>query len=861
MFRSEHRRPYACSLSALASASGADPRICDRGMRFDHPPAICIRNLPPVVFMLRNYVTIALRSLRKQAAYSLINVFGLAIGLACCLLLLFYVRDELSADRFHEDADRIYRVVETHSLPGEGEVRFASSPGPVGPALEDGFPEVEETVRVFSLFRPSIYQGEQGFYEAEYLVTEPGFFSIFDFEVLRGDAERALEEPGLVVLTESAVRKYFGTEDPVGQTLEVSAFGEMSVAAVLRDPPRNSHLDFSMLFSVATTKSAFTGWEPYEENWQNPNRPFTTYIKLREGASAADVEARLPELYAPYYDGQNPPPAATRLQPLADVYFGSDGYVASFSMRHGQQSYLYIFGIIAVFIVVIACINYMNLATARSMRRAREVGLRKTVGAYRSQLAAQFLTEAVLTVALATGIALLLAHVAMPAFNGLAGKNLGLHMLGNTPTLVALLGLVVVVGVVAGSYPALFLARARPAHVLKGGMHGGRGTSMLRRGLVVAQFTLSIGMIIGTLVASSQLEYIRKKNLGFDETQKLVFDINSGAVRGNADAIRTSFLQNPAVRNVSVTSRVPGDWKEIDEIGVLAEGSSEAIGATFIGVDSQFLATFDVNLLDGRNLDAERPADSASVLINETAAAALGWSDPVGRRIRVPNSAIGAAQLDIQFEATVIGIVEDFHFRSLHEPIRPLVLGWLFTPITGSDYITASVATADLAGTIAALIETMANVDPANPVEMNFLDQRIGEFYVQDRRMGRLFGVAAGLAILVACLGLFGLAAYTAEQRTKEIGVRKVLGASVGGIVALLSADFMRLVGIAFILAAPPAYFAMRRWLEDFAYRAPIGWSTFALAGLIAFAIALLTVSYQSVKAAKADPVRSLRYE
>ncbi len=811
--------------------------------------------------MLRNYFVIAVRGLRKHPAYTAINIFGLAIGLACCLLLMFYVQDELSADGFHADGDRIYRVVETHASADEGELQFASSPGPVGPALKETFADVEEAVRVFSLFRPSIRRGPVAFYEADYVITEPGFFDLFDFEVLRGDAPRSLVEPGFVVLTESAARKYFGEEDPMGQTIEVSSLGDMTVGAILRDPPRNSHLDFSMLFSVATVDRAFSGWARYSADWQSNDRPFTTYVKLAAGASVASVAGRLPSLYAPHYDDQNPGPIATRLQPLSDVYFGSDEMIMSFGTRHGERSYLYIFSAIALFIVVIACINYMNLATARSMRRAREVGLRKTIGAFRSQLVTQFLGEAILTALAAMVLALVLANFALPAFNSLAGKSFGLDVLQNGPMIVMLLVLVVVVGAIAGSYPALFLARVRPAQVLKGAAHGSRNTSRLRRGLVVAQFTLSIGMIIVTLVASDQLDYIRSKSLGFDETQKVVFDINSGSVRRNADVIRSAFLENAAVNSVSVTSRVPGDWKEINEISVLPEGRTDVQGATFIGVDAEFLPTFDVTLASGRNFDASRGADSAGVLINETAARAFGFTDPVGRRIRVPSSAIGATVSDIQFEATVIGVVEDFHFRSLHESIRPLVLGWISTPITGSDYITASVATTDLPGTIAALSAVVAGIDPASPVEYNFLDQRIQDFYTQDRRVGRLFTVSAGLAILVACLGLFGLAAFTAEQRTKEIGVRKVLGASVGGIVALLSADFLKLIGLAFVVAAPLALFAMQRWLEDFAYRAPISWSTFVLAALLALGVALLTVSYQSIKAAVADPVRSLRYE
>ncbi len=812
--------------------------------------------------MLKNYLLITFRSLRKHPAYTVINVFGLAIGLACCLMILLYMQDELTADDFHHDANRTYRLVETHASPTEGEVRFAATAGPVGPALKEAFPEVEETVRVLNLFRPSIRRGNQGFYEAEYLITEPSFFDVFDFEVVQGDPVAALTNPGFVILTESAVQKYFGQEDPMGQTLTVSAMGEMEVAAIMKDPPRNSHLVFNMLFSNATLNEAFgENWDTYVANWHPNSRSFSTYLKLQAGVSGETLEAKLPAFFAPHQDAENPEPQHAALQPLAEVYLDSADINTDFFVRGGERAYLYIFSAIALFIILIACINYMNLATARSMRRAKEVGLRKTIGAHRTQLIRQFLSEAVVTALVAMVLALGLVQVALPMFNSLANKALSLNLLENGPMVLALVGLVLVVGVAAGSYPAFFLARFRPAQVLKGTVQTSHQASLLRRGLVVAQFTLSISMIIGTLIAADQLDYVRTKHLGFNEAQKLVFDINSGAVRNNAEAIKASFLQHTAVQDVSITSRVPGDWKQITDIDVVPKGTTDFLNATFIATDADFLDTFEITLADGRGFEEGRAADSAAVLLNVAAAQALGWEDPVGQRIQVPQDATGGAPFDVLFEATVIGVVDDFHFRSLHEPIRPLVLGWINNPIRGSDYITASVTSTDLPATIATLSQIVHDVDPESPVEYNFLDQRMQEFYTQDEHVGRIFNSAAGLAILVACLGLFGLAAFTAERRTKEIGVRKVMGASVGGIITLLSKEFLKLVAVSFVLATPLAYFAMQRWLNDFAYRTDLHLSTFLLAGLLAVGIALLSVSYQSIKAALADPVKSLRYE
>ena len=815
----------------------------------------------PFGFMIKNYLTIALRGLRRSPGYALINVLGLSVGIACCLLLFLHIQDELTADAFNARADRIYRLVETRSLPDEGDRLFASTAAPVAPALDESVPEVEATARVLRLFRPSVHRGAEGFYESEYFVTEPSFLQLFDFQAISGDAAAALSNPGQVVLTQSAVTKYFGDEDPIGQTLSVSGMGDMVVTAILRDPPRNSHLDFSMLIPMATLASEMNGWSEFVADWHPGYRRFATYVLLRKGATSSGVEAKLSSLFEAHRDDQNVQPQSVSLQPLRSIYFGSDAIEAPFAVRHGERSYLMIFGIISLFILVIACINYMNLATARSMRRSKEVGLRKAIGALRSQLVAQFLSEAVLTTIAALAIAIALVIAALPAFNGLVGKELVVDRLLSGPMIAALVFLIVLVGIAAGSYPALFLARFRPAQVLKGSASSSGHVGSLRRGLVVAQFTLSIGMIIGTFIAADQLQFLRNKNLGFDETQKLVFDINSGAVRRNAEIIRNSFLENPAVKNVSVSSRVPGDCKDINQIAVAPEASMEARTATFIGADASFLSTFDMNLVDGRDFDRERTADSAAVLLNETAVRAFGWADPIGRRIRVLDESMGDVNPDVVFEATVIGVVRDFNFKSLHEPITPMILGWISTPITGSDYITASVAAADLANTVASLSAIVRDIDPSAPVESNFLDQRIQEFYAQDVRVGRLFNVAAALAILVACLGLFGLAAYTAEQRTKEIGVRKVLGASVGGIVALMTADFLKPVGLAFLLATPLAYFGMHRWLEAFAYRDSMRISTFVLAGVVAIFVSLLTVGYQSIVAALANPVRSLRNE
>ena len=812
--------------------------------------------------MLKHYLAITLRTLRRDRAYALLNVVGLAVGLACCLLIGLYVLDELRFDRFHAAADRTFRVVETRSTPDLGDQRVAATVGPVSTALVETVPEATAATRLTSLWRMTVERGEHRAYVGDYFIAEPSFFDVFTgFEMVGGDPATALAAPGSMVLTESMARQYFGDEDPVGQTVEVEGPGAMTVTGVLADPPANSHLTFSMLFSAATLAADVDWWQDYVANWNPNNRSFLTYVTLTDASAAPAVEARLAEMLDQHRDAEATKTQAMKLQPLTDIHFGSGEIEDVVNADERSVATLYLFAAIALFVLLVACINYMNLATARSLRRAQEVGVRKAVGAHRSQLAGQFLSESVLLTAAAVAAAVGLVAVALPAFNQIAGKALTLAPIAGVWGPVLLVGLALVVGVVAGGYPALYLSGFHPSRALRAAKPGGSG-AVLRRGLVVTQFALSIGLIVATLTVVRQMDYVQSKPLGFESDGLVVVDINSGDVRRQWRAMKAEMAAIPAVRAVSSTSRVPGDWKDIFEIEAAPAQAADASPRTlsFIGADEDFLATFDVALAAGRNFDPSRPADSAAVLLNETAVRALGLADPIGQRLTLPPSDPNDAQAE-PLALHVIGIVEDFHFRSLHEPIRPLAVGAWNNPIHSIDYFTTRVSPDALPSTLAALRTIGERFDPAHPFEYNILDQRLADFYESEVRTARLFGIAAGLALVLACLGLLGLAAFVAEQRTKEIGIRKVLGASVGNIVVLLSKDFARLVFVAALVATPLAYVAMQQWLDGFAYRVDLGVGVFALAAGLALAVALVTVSLRAARAALADPVRSLRYE
>ena len=805
--------------------------------------------------MLSNYLKIAVRNLRRHKSYSFVNIAGLSIGIGACVMMLLYVQDEFTYDTFNAKADRIYRLVETSQSVDQGLRHFPFVMGPLGPAMEEQLPEVAQVVRFrdrAGLGRFTVHFKDHRFYEGSYLTADPKFFQVFDFTFLEGDPATALSAPNSVVLTESAARKYFGTEDPMGKTLSVERYGDSKVTGLIQDPPSNSHLQFSMVFSWFGMIETNPRWKEYMHAWDSDY--FITYVVTSPGVGPKELDQKIASLINGHRQSLDRQLVSVTAQPLIDVHFGSGDIEFDRNAGKKDLTSVLVFAAIAILILLVACINYVNLATARGMKRAREIGVRKVTGARQWQLIAQLLGESILLSLAGLAFALLLVEILLPPFNALAGKSLALNLVADPLVLFGLVVLAVLVGVFSGVYPSLLLARMNPVSMLKSQPGTPGSTGMMRRVLVVVQFALTIVMIVATVVAQRQLSYVNQKNLGFEKDHLLVVDINSGNTRRSFETIKAKMAALPQVKSVSASSRVPGEWKNIAEIKVLAAGAApdQAHTMSFICIDTDFLNTFGMNLLAGRNFSGSSPADTSSVIINEAAARALGWKDAVGKEISVPGK---------EYRARVIGVVKDFNFRSLHEPVGPLVLGYWDNPVTAIDYFSLRFQTADIGGLLASLEGIHREFDTVTPLEYNFLDDRIDDFYRDDSRTGEVFTVAAILSIVVALLGLIGLVSFITEQRTKEIGVRKVLGATVPNILMLLWKDFVVLVGAATAIGSPIAYFALRMWLENFAYRVDVSWWIFLFAGLLTLVLALLTVSIQTLKAAVANPVEALRYE
>lgn len=814
--------------------------------------------------MFRNYLTVTVRTLRKHLGYSLINVVGLALGLAGCILIALFVWDELSYDRFHEKVDRIYRVVR------QGE--DLSTSALLAPTMEDELSEVERSVRISPRWFDEVLvtRGNTSFYEEDFFFADPAFFDIFSFPLIRGNPDTALERPFTVVLSETMARKYFGAANPLGRTLAIEGpWGEhdFTVTGVVRDVPHNSHFQFNFLASFATRFET----EPTPEeirSWYHVGD--YTYILLNEENDVAALQAKMPAFYARHHEArlsripEEEKPDLTNaytFQSITDIHLYS--HLERELEPNSEVRYLYIFSAVALLILLIACINYMTLATARSAHRAREVGVRKVVGATRGQLARQFLGESILLSLLAMVLAAAIVQLSLPAFNQLTGKAISLGIASVPWFGPALLLGGLGIGLLAGSYPALFLSGFRPVRVLKGLTGRSASNAWFRSGLMTLQFAISIGLIAATLIVQHQLDYMKNKRLGLNPEQVLVVSTRGklGTVSQRFGTFKQELLRNPAITHVSTINpilparpdRLMELWAENPRDASSPEERQAIPRANSVSVGMDVLETLDIPLVKGRTF---RPADFDSiraengftpVLINQTAARRFGWEEPLGK------------EFACCWRPTprVVGVVEDFHYQSLKTEIAPLAL----IPTWWSRHGLVRVRTDDLASTIDFVETQWEAIAPDYPFAYTFLDDRFAQVYDAEERLAQVFGVFALLAIAIACLGLLGLVAYMAGTRTKEIGIRKVLGASVPDVVALLSKDFLRLVLIAFVIATPVAYGAMGRWLRDFAYRIDLGPAMFLLAGAAALAIALATVSYQALRAAQTDPVEALRYE
>lgn len=795
--------------------------------------------------MLKNYLTVTLRNLLNQRFYTVINVTGLAVGLACSLLILLFVRDERAYDSFHTQADRIYRLNKVVTPETGATERHAITSGLMGPTMVETYPEVEASVRVLPWFSPVVTaRGETRISLEDVVFADANFFEVFDFDLLEGDPATVLEAPSSIVLTETTARILFGDTHPIGQTVVGLNDLTYTVTGIAADTPEHSHLTYNALVSWSTT---VPGAGPLSFAWLNRwiTQVNYTYLLLQSEADPVALEAKFGDFMQDFFP-QRADQYQLYLQALDDVYLGSADLLHTRGLRQGNGLYVIAFSAIAVLILLIACINFMNLTTARATKRAKEVGVRKVLGAHRSRLASQFLGEATLLSLIALAVALLLTEATLPLLNAFTGKNLALNLV-RSPGLVGLVtSLTVVVGLLSGLYPALVLSSFRPAHVLKGGWKGASGRGDLpRKVMVTFQFAITIALLVGTAVVYQQMDYTRTINLGYQPEQIVVLpDID------NAETFKARLLESSAITHATSSGSVPGLGTM--SVGMQPEGQSteETWTTNIYPVDYAYLETYQMNMAAGRYFDPAFTTDSSQALvINETLARSLGWDDPLGKRMDLPGEREGGV---------VIGVVQDFHNLSLHQAIDPMVL---YIEPRRLDMISARVQAEAIPQAVAHAKAVWETLMPDKPFRYYFLDEAFATMYEAEDRTMRALGIFTLIAIFLACLGLFGLATFSAEQRTKEIGVRKVMGASIQSLVLLLVNDFARLVLIALVVAAPVAYIMMNRWLESFVYRIDIGMGVFLMAGLTALGLAMLTVSYQSIRAALSNPVNALRYE
>jgi predicted permease len=786
--------------------------------------------------MLRNYFTVAVRTMMRQKAFSCINIIGLALGMACSLLVLLWVKDELSYDQFHVNGKQIYRVMAT--LPWDGNQTIGLTPGPLAEALQKEFPEITHAVKMTDWDLAAIITaGNVSAKEKGGRFASADFFRMFSFPLAEGNPGAVLAAPNSIVISESMARKYFGAESPVGKNIHLKAEieADFTVTGVMRDVPQHSSKQFNYVIPF----QYFENQGDWTKTWGN--YVFLTYVMLHPDASREKLEAKLGQFIGAKTAGTRK--RTFSLHSFTDVYLYST--FQNGKPSGGRIEYVRLFTVVALAVLVIACINFMNLATARSMKRAKEVGIRKVAGASRSTLAGQFTGEAILMTLIAIVFSLVLVEVLLPTFNTLTGKHI--RLIYDASFLVTLLGLAGLTGLVAGSYPALFMSGFNPASVLKRNVAPGSSTLLLRKGLVVFQFTLSILLLTGTLVVYQQMQYIQHKHLGMDRENVISLELEGDLVKHLA-AFKAQAEQSSAIQSLTTTSQIPLNIEGTSgDLHWTGKDPSKSAPVSGLLVGYHFTRTMNIPLVAGRDFSPGFATDSVNYLINEAAAAMMNFSDPVGQTITFWRG-----------KGQIVGVVKDFHLNSLHEPIRPLIMA---LEAENATYVLAKAAPGKTAEAIAALKGASEKFNPAFPFEYHFLDEEFERQYKSETLVGELTKYFAVFAIFISCLGLFGLAAYTAEQRVKEIGIRKVLGASVPGIVALLSKDFLALIAIALLVAVPVAWYIMHQWLGQFTYRIGItGW-VFVLTGGLALLVALLTVSFQSFKAALANPAHSLRSE
>ncbi|GAB5410442.1 MAG: ABC transporter permease [Balneolaceae bacterium] len=819
-----------------------------------YAPSKIIHKIYWSIGMFKNYLKIAFRSLKKQKSYSFINIFGLAIGLTCFVLIGLFIQYEMSYDTFHEDSDRTYRVIAKQ--PGNeylGSEWFALTPTAMAVTMKQDFPEVEYA-SYFGNSRTLMINNERSFIEWG-VAADEDFFKTFSYQWFRGNSETALDDPNSMILTQSMAEKLFGDENPINETVDqVYPNGKTvskTVTGVISDPPKNSHFSFQYVVNDQST--------PYYkynlDEWSNTNN--YTFITLKEGVSAEEFSKKLPgfaDTYiaaTDYYESNPDKLPIHTLQPLEDIHLKSS-YLNFNPSSLGDIKYVYMFSIIAVIILLIACVNYMNLSTARSLTRAKEVGVRKVIGAVRSNLMMQFISEAVVISLLSIIGAMVIITGFLPIFSELVDRELTSQIFFSWKFWGFAVTTSLLVGIISGSYPAFYMSKLKPALILKSQVAGGKGNTFLRNLLVIGQFTITVVLVIGSIVVFKQLDYIKTTDTGLNRDQIIAISSSDPELWDSYETLEQELFKNPAIQTLSTSQYQPtqmssrtliSNWDELDE--------GEELNIYISPVGFNFVEMLGIEVVAGRSFTKEQYKEtSTDYLINEATLRELGWS---------ADEAIGKSFAPWGSEGTIVGVVQDFNFLSLYQEIAPLTI--MLAPGNNQRYVLVKVNSTNMQETIASLEDTFKEFSPAFPFSYSFLDETYNNMYQSDLRLGQIFNYFTLLALIIACLGLFGLATFVTQQRTKEIGIRKVLGANILQIISLLNKDFLKLVGFSFVLAAPIGWYLAQTWLQDFAFKISLNPLIFVVAGIITFGIAMLTVSYKSIRTATANPVDSLKSE
>lgn len=813
--------------------------------------------------MIKNYFKIAFRTLSRNKAFSFINIFGLAVGLTTCMLIMLYIFSELGYDKQHKDADRIYRIATIADQLGSIKSKpWAATAAPTAWGIKADMPEVEQATRLlnFPFLDKMLLKYENGkevkqFYETNGFYIDSTFFDVFSYDFKYGNATSAVNEPNTVVLSETVADKLFAKENPVGKSISIGMpYGAFNytVKGVFKDQEIKTHIPAHFFLSM---RNGDVGtWVEQQTNWAT-NNIFHTYIRLKAGTDAKSFEKKLPSFVDRRAGTDLKALGVSKklfLQPLQDIYLRSD--IDNEIAPNGNITYLYILGSIALFVLLIACINFMNLSTARSGKRAKEVGLRKVMGAEKQSLISQFLGESVIMSIIALVIAVCLAALALPLFNNLTQKNL--QLLDEPAIWLWIAGLTITTGILSGLYPAFYLSSFKPVKVLKGKLLNNFSAVTIRKGLVVFQFTISICLVLGAIVIMKQLHYLDNQPLGFNKNQQIVLPLQSQDAVKNYTAVKNELLKIPGIKKVTSGSSYPG-IANVEDLLFFADGKTkkDIVDVRLANVEPNYIETLGFKVIAGRGFGKEFTADSNSIVLNETAIKELGYDvkTAIGRKIHFD------LREDLRGSFQIIGVVKDFNYESLYNSIKPFGFNTYFG--NRYNYIIANVSATNYSSILKSAESIWNRINKGTPFMYSFLDKDFQQNYEKDQRASGIVGYFTIIAIVIACLGLFGLSAFSAEQRTREIGIRKVLGASVSNVIALLSKEFIKLVLIAIVIASPIAWFAMNKWLQDFAFRITISWWMFVIAGIIAMVIALITVSFQAIKAALMNPTKSLRAE